>query len=85
MTDATIRKHRAARAEWAARFIAEPHKFKVCTQCLSISMAAAGLCLVCGTYRFDCRPERVIEIATIIGSTPFPFTAGTVPRLEESV
>jgi len=67
------------RQEWAQRCIENPHLFKTCDQCRSISYEDEGRCYLCGCYRFNESPEFVIESAKIIGSSPFP--AGVVPRL----
>jgi hypothetical protein len=72
--------HRRHQADY---ILAEPHLYKVCDQCRSISYITYGLCPICHCYRWDSSPEFVITTANIIGSTPFPLTAGTVPRFSD--
>ena len=81
MTEDYLKEHLARRCALAAGFIAEPHRFKVCDQCSSIAVIYAPACRICGAYRFDECPKRVIEVSHQIAANPFPVTAGTVPRL----
>lgn len=73
-------RHLAGRRARAEGFIAEPHRFKVCDLCNSISPVSAGLCRVCGGYCWHTDRKTVIRIARIIRKTPFPLTSGVVPR-----
>lgn len=75
-------EHLAFRQELAHIHISYPAYFKVCNQCRSISFKEVGLCKICGSYSFNESPEEVTETAKLMGSTPFPVTAGVVPRLK---
>jgi hypothetical protein len=68
------------RRQQADAVLAEPHLYKVCDQCRSISFRTCGLCPICHGYRWDESREALIETAKTIGTTPFPLTAGTVPK-----
>lgn len=81
MIDAVYLQHLGLRRSKAATFIASPADFKVCDQCNSIAAVHSAVCGLCGAYRFDDSPERVVEVARLMMETAFPFTAGTVPRL----
>jgi hypothetical protein len=73
----------ARRAARAALFIAEPQNYKVCDQCLSIARLLAPVCPICGAWRWDATPERIIEVSRTMAENPFPITAGVVPRLKD--
>lgn len=86
MTEAYYQRHLAARGARTSRFIAEPQNYKVCDQCLSIFKRGVRVCPICGAWRWDESPERVVAIARVMSLHAFPQTAGTVPRFsEESV
>ncbi len=82
MTEDVRQYHLAIRRAKMEAFIANPESYKVCCLCRSISLECGGLCPVCGAYRFTSDRETVIETAKIIGSNPFPLTAGVVPRID---
>jgi hypothetical protein len=82
MTETAFLQHLARRRAKATRFATNPERYKVCAQCWSIAPLREGVCRICGTYRWDKSLERVREVAEMIGRSPFPVTAGTVPRLE---
>lgn len=54
---------------------------KVCDVCRSISKLSAAVCPICHAYQWILDPAYVAETANLIGATPFPITAGTVPRI----
>ena len=69
------------RQKLAERFLTTPREFKVCDCCQSIWKVTATGCHLCGSYRWRTSEAEVVAIAKIICATPFPFTAGVVPRL----
>jgi hypothetical protein len=81
MSTTEINKHIAFRRSKADSFIKEPGLFKVCDQCQSIAVLAAKVCPLCKAYRWRLGAHEVKYVASIIGNTPFPTTAGTAPRL----
>ena len=62
------------------QFLENPDNYKVCKQCNSIVFVRSRVCQLCGCYRFDYTRAGVECISRIIGNSPFPFTAGVVPR-----
>ena len=80
MTPEAQHQWQALRRRQAHAALAKLHLYKVCDQCRSISFKTCGLCPICHGYRWDESRETLIETANIIGTTPFPLTAGTVPR-----
>ena len=72
--------HLNHRRNQAAAIKAEPHLYKVCDQCRSISYRTCNLCPVCHGYRWVLDEQWLLDTANIVGSTPFPLTAGVVPR-----
>jgi hypothetical protein len=72
----------AGRMRKAAEFIENPALFQVCENCSSIGSISRGICQFCGGYRFNSDPEKVVEVAKVIGATPFPQGGanGTLPR-----
>ena len=83
MTPETQHRWQALRRKQAKTILAEPHLFKACYYCFSISKIACGLCPLCHGYRWDSTLETLIGVANTIASTPFPLTAGTVPRFAD--
>jgi hypothetical protein len=81
MTSVDLQFHWNRRKERALSFVAHPEVYKVCDQCWSISKRGARVCPICGAWRWDRTPERVIEISRLMAKNPFPVTAGVVPRL----
>ena len=81
MTPEALKRHAAHRRQRQAEICAEASLHKVCEQCLSISRITARHCFLCGAYSWLTSVEDVIRTAEVFGSSPFPFTAGTVPRL----
>lgn len=81
MTDKVRDIHWAVRRHNTDCIIEAAELYKVCDQCRSIFSRKAGICTVCGTYRFDETPERVRETAQLGASVPFPFTEAVVPRI----
>ncbi len=57
-----------SRQATAARIASAPFGYKVCEGCDSIVGGATMLCPNCHSFRFDDRPQRVIEQANILGS-----------------
>lgn len=82
MTEAEQQRHLAIRTARSAGILSDIANHKVCEVCRSISKLSAAVCPICHAYQWDCNPDSVRETAGIIGSTPFPITAGTVPRLK---
>jgi hypothetical protein len=82
MTDSEKQVHLNNRRRRMEAILANIQGFKVCETCRSISKKEVGLCCICHAYRWEESPDYIKEIAEIIGSTPFPLTAGTVPRLD---
>lgn len=81
VTDSCYHAAASERLATAQRIAAQPWRYKVCTQCLSISFLKAGVCPVCHAYRFDYAPRRVIDIALLLPANVFPLSSGTVPRI----
>lgn len=81
MTDAQKQIHFEVRTRHVERILSSPFSYKVCDQCKSISLTTARLCPICHAYRWDSSAETVIETAKHIGKSPFPYSAGVVPRL----
>jgi len=52
----------------AAKIAANPFSYKVCEGCDSIVGSGTVLCPNCHSYRFDDRPQRVVEQAELLGS-----------------
>lgn len=80
MNTEELTRHLAARYALSKRFQANPHLFKVCDQCRSIHTVDAGLCRICGCYRFNSDRQTVIETSELLGCNPFPMTSAVVPR-----
>jgi hypothetical protein len=80
MTPEAQHQWQALRRRPADAALAKLRLYKVCDQCRSISFRTCGLCPICHGYRWDESREGLIETAKIIGTTPFPLTAGTVPK-----
>jgi hypothetical protein len=80
MTQEEIAFHWAARRAKADQIIANAANFKVCDTCWAIIRTHAGKCAVCGAYRFREGVASVRAIAEMTKQSPFPLTAGTVPR-----
>jgi RNA polymerase subunit RPABC4/transcription elongation factor Spt4 len=55
--------------------------FQVCDLCLSILYRNTRLCPVCGGYRFDPDPERLLFIAAVSGSRDIGYTEPFIPRM----
>ena len=75
-------QHLLRRRKLAESFIAYPHLFKACDCCQSMSAVMERICRLCGAYRWRTVAAEVVAIAEVIGNSPFPFTAGVVPRLK---
>jgi hypothetical protein len=73
-------EHARSRNANAEQICANAEEFKVCTVCLSIAFQRAGTCPICRSYRWYYSAEAVRLVARIMQQSPFPFTAGTVPR-----
>lgn len=56
------------RARQAEKIISQPVDYKVCEGCGSIVKQSTVICPVCKSYRFDDRPEAVVDQAKILGS-----------------
>src|SRR5262249_6104833 len=80
MTQDQVAVFWAARRTKADQIIANAPLFKVCDQCRCIMRKHAGKCAVCGAYRFREEVASVRAIAKKTKQSPFPLTAGTVPR-----
>ena len=83
MTPEALARHAEARRTAFAHISAVPERFKVCTQCHSTSYRHAAVCFICGAYRFDEQVDHIAVTAIVAGRSPFPFSAGTVPRLQQ--
>jgi hypothetical protein len=80
MTQGQVALHWTARRTKADQIIANATNFKACDQCWAIMRKHAGMCAVCGAYRFREEVASVRTIAEMTKHSPFPVTAGTVPR-----
>jgi hypothetical protein len=80
MSAAEIAEHQASRREKAARFRASPELYKICDTCWSVALNSEPVCRICGAYRWDTDTQRIRQVAEMIADSPFPLTAGTVPR-----
>lgn len=54
---------------------------KACDQCRSVFSKDIGICRFCGAYRFNERPAVVRATLKIMLKSPFPVSAGVVPRV----
>jgi recombinational DNA repair protein RecR len=81
MTEVQKQIHFDLRKSHVQRILEAPETYMVCTQCQSISKRTARLCPICAAYRWDHSLERIVETAKHIGRSPFPYSAGVVPRL----
>jgi hypothetical protein len=80
MTQEALELHWTFRRARAIGILAEPHDHKVCDQCRSVSRKSARICPICGTYRFHSSKRIVVKVAKLIRASPFPYSAGVVPR-----
>ena len=80
MTDGEIVRHATIRRRGIQQIIAEPHLYKACDQCRSILFKRAKICCICGAHRFNEGPV-VLATAKEMQLSPFPMTAGIVPRI----
>ena len=60
--------HLKERARKAAKIIAKPAEFKVCEGCDSIVAVRVATCPNCHGYRFNEKPESVVEQAHLLAS-----------------
>ena len=60
--------HLKERAQKAAKIIAKPAEFKVCEGCDSIVAVRVATCPNCHGYRFNDKPESVVEQARLLAS-----------------
>jgi hypothetical protein len=81
MTHDQVNFHWAARREKADQIIANATNFKVCDQCRAIMRKHAGMCAICGAYRFREKVASVRAIAEMTKQSPFPLTNAIVSRI----
>ena len=62
--------HLKERALKAAKIIAKPTEYKVCEGCDSIVAVRVATCPNCHGYRFDEKPESIVEQAHLLASRP---------------
>jgi len=60
--------HLADRAHKAEKIIAKPTEYKVCEGCDSIVAVRVVTCPNCHGYRFDEKPQSVVDQARILAS-----------------
>jgi len=78
-----LKRHLAFRRAQSKRICAEPGRFKLCTQCLSLAFKSASTCPICGAWRFS-EDSLVVEVVAQQAATfVFPVTAGVAPRISE--
>lgn len=76
-----LARHLEQRRQQSERIRSAPEEFKVCYRCASIAYKHSALCPICGCYRWLESTDAVRLVAEFSGRFPFPFSAGTVPRL----
>jgi hypothetical protein len=80
VTEEALQYNLAERQRRMRMFQQKPENYKICEQCNSVVWIKSKVCQVCACYRFDETREGVLRIAAILGTNPFPLTAGVVPR-----
>jgi uncharacterized Zn finger protein (UPF0148 family) len=81
MTEEALAELWTARRERIDRILEEPHRYKECEHCRSISFQHTGRCPICQSYRFTDDPRAVAATAREMLRHPFPLTAAVPPRL----
>jgi hypothetical protein len=81
MNSIQIERHVAHRRAQAEKILASPGDYKICTQCLSISVLAASACPLCAGFRFSQDPLMVEVVALHAANFVLPATAGIAPRI----